>query len=106
MMALPREAFIRRNIAWMKKFNNGEFITVDNPVECPLHQWVQFNHKKCRNQYVPTIASCPICGNPMCPDCNNHCVEQLSRVTGYYQPVSGWNAAKQQEFKDRQRHQI
>ncbi|MCK4458686.1 MAG: hypothetical protein KAU52_03060 [Methanosarcinales archaeon] len=31
-------------------------------------------------------------------------VEQLSRVTGYLQAVSGWNAAKKQELEDRKRY--
>jgi len=106
MMALSRKAFIDRHLAWMKEFNDGEFLPLDDPTDCPLNQWVWYNRKKCHKQYVATIATCPICGNPMCPDCGNHCVEQLSRVTGYYQPVSGWNEAKKQEFIDRQRHQI
>lgn len=25
----------------------------------------------------------------------------LSRITGYYRPVCGWNPGKKQEFKDR-----
>ncbi|RLF56604.1 MAG: oxidoreductase, partial [Thermoplasmata archaeon] len=30
-------------------------------------------------------------------------VEQYSRITGYYQRVSGWNEGKQRELKDRYR---
>jgi anaerobic ribonucleoside-triphosphate reductase len=33
-------------------------------------------------------------------------VVQISRVTGYLQEVSGWNAGKQQELKDRARYTI
>jgi ribonucleoside-triphosphate reductase len=40
-----------------------------------------------------------------CPKCNSTDVEHLSRITGYIQPVSGWNAGKQQELKDRMRYQ-
>lgn len=29
--------------------------------------------------------------------------EVYSRVTGYYRPVSNWNAGKQEEFKERKR---
>jgi hypothetical protein len=47
------------------------------------------------------IEYCPICGNTICPGCGTHDVVCLSRVTGYYQDVSGWNAAKQQELRDR-----
>ena len=49
---------------------------------------------------------CPKCGKPICPGCGSHDVVQISRVTGYLQDVSGWNAGKQQELKDRQRVNI
>ncbi|MEA2045368.1 MAG: anaerobic ribonucleoside-triphosphate reductase, partial [Euryarchaeota archaeon] len=39
-----------------------------------------------------------------CPRCSSENVEQMSRVTGYIQAVSGWNAAKKQELKDRKRY--
>ncbi len=39
-----------------------------------------------------------------CPNCGSTNVEQLSRVTGYLQAVSGWNAAKRQELEDRKRY--
>jgi ribonucleoside-triphosphate reductase len=41
-----------------------------------------------------------------CENCGSDNVEQLSRVTGYIQAVGGWNAAKKQELKDRQRYPI
>ena len=37
----------------------------------------------------------------VCPFCMTSSVEHYSRITGYYQAVSGWNAAKKQELKDR-----
>jgi hypothetical protein len=46
---------------------------------------------------------CPDCGHPVCPGCGAHNVEVVSRVTGYLSSVGGWNAAKQQELKDRHR---
>ena len=39
-----------------------------------------------------------------CSNCGSENVEQLSRVTGYLQAVSGWNAAKRQELEDRKRY--
>lgn len=45
---------------------------------------------------------CPVCGARTCP-CGSHDITIVSRVTGYLSDVSGWNAAKQQEFKDRVR---
>lgn len=47
---------------------------------------------------------CPICQDPICPECYNHSVVSLSRVTGYLQDISGWNAAKKQELEDRKRY--
>ena len=41
-----------------------------------------------------------------CPNCGSTNVEHLSRVTGYLQDVSGWNAGKQQELKDRKRYKV
>ena len=89
----------------MKEFNGGELLDVDR-FECPLHRWVMYNGAKCRRDVVGNTELCPVCGNPCCPDCMNHNVEQLSRVTGYLSTVSNWGAAKQQEFKDRQRHDL
>lgn len=39
--------------------------------------------------------------NKHCPKCNSTNVEHLSRITGYLQSVSGWNAGKKQELIDR-----
>ena len=36
----------------------------------------------------------------VCDKCGEH-TEVYSRITGYYRPVSNWNAGKTQEFKDR-----
>lgn len=47
---------------------------------------------------------CPVCHNPICPECWNHSVVSLSRVTGYIQDISGWNEAKKQELLDRKRY--
>lgn len=116
LMALSRKEFVERNLAWLKEFNNGNpFSTVKilddggevrDPTLCPLHMYVVLNKLKCPNEMVSDTAFCPLCENPMCPVCNNHMVDQLSRVTGYMAPVSGWNEAKKQEFKDRKRHAV
>jgi DNA-directed RNA polymerase subunit RPC12/RpoP len=52
------------------------------------------------------IAYCDICGAAICPQCGDHDVVQLSRVTGYLQAVEGWNGAKRQELKDRHRWEL
>jgi ribonucleoside-triphosphate reductase len=39
-----------------------------------------------------------------CSKCGTENVEHYSRITGYVQAVSGWNAAKKQELEDRKRY--
>lgn len=41
-----------------------------------------------------------------CLQCDSNNVVTMSRITGYYQPVKGFNNGKNQEFKDRYRHVI
>jgi ribonucleoside-triphosphate reductase len=41
--------------------------------------------------------------NKLCPNCGSTDLEWWSRVTGYYQAVSGWNEAKKKELLDRYR---
>ena len=40
---------------------------------------------------------CPVCGGK---------AETYSRITGYYRPVSNWNAGKAQEFEDRRTYNM
>lgn len=105
-MALSKQKAIERCKEWLKEFNGGKQIKVKNPMDCPMAQWVAYNDKKCSREMVPNTETCQICGSPVCPDCLNHNVEQLSRVTGYLSTVSGWNEAKKQEFKDREHYEI
>lgn len=69
-------------------------------IMCPL------DTVDCSHEICGTIEYCPICGEAICPECGSHDVVQISRVTGYLQDVSGWNAGKQQELKDRRRYTI
>jgi hypothetical protein len=63
--------------------------------------------KKCRTgEIISGTEICPVCNHSICPQCMNHDVIALSRVTGYVQSVDGWNNAKKQELKDRQRYAI
>ena len=41
-----------------------------------------------------------------CLECGSTNVVTMSRITGYYQPVKGFNNGKKQEFKDRYRQTI
>ncbi len=53
------------------------------------------------------LTRCNTCGNisyginDTCMACNSKDISNYSRITGYYQDVSSWNAAKKQELKDR-----
>jgi hypothetical protein len=106
VMGLPWNQFLDRMLAWKKEFHDEHYIKPDNPLECPINQWVVYNKAKCKRQMVPNTATCPLCGLPCCPVCYVHTVEQLSRVTGYLGNVSAWGAAKQQEFVDRDRFDL
>jgi len=75
-----------------------------NVLKCPVHQYAA--HKGLCKSVAGGTAKCPVCGAWMCPTCNSHAVDILSRVTGYLQIVSGWNAAKTQEHQDRNRYTL
>ncbi len=59
--------------------------------------------------YTKDLTICNSCGrvtggiNGQCPNCGSTDLELWSRVTGYYQAVSGWNEAKKKELLDRYR---
>ncbi|MCZ2808518.1 MAG: anaerobic ribonucleoside-triphosphate reductase, partial [Candidatus Bathyarchaeota archaeon] len=59
--------------------------------------------------YTKDLTICSDCGKvtspifEQCPYCGSNNVEWWSRVTGYYQAVSGWNKGKKQELMDRYR---
>lgn len=62
------------------------------------------DHCHCPHDIVETVAFCELCGSQCCPICGCEDVVQISRVTGYYQEVGGWNRSKQQELRDRTRY--
>ena len=105
-MALSKREVISRCKEWINEFNGGKLMKVNNPMECPIAQWIAYNKKKCSKEMVANTATCSICGSPVCPECGNHNVEQLSRVTGYLSTVSGWNESKKQEFSDRNHYNL
>jgi hypothetical protein len=69
-------------------------------IMCPL------DHCHCSHDIMTALAHCPLCGEPICPECGCHDVSQVSRVTGYLADVGGFNAGKRQELKDRTRYTI
>jgi len=106
LFALSRKEFIERCKKWNEAFNNGQLMEVEDHKDCPLHAWVVYHKAKCAHEIVANTAACPVCGSPCCPECMNHVVHQLSRVTGYLSTVDSWNESKKQEFKDRQRFDL
>lgn len=90
---------------WVEKEHDGK-LKLDDPLQCPVQKWIEHNNKGCGKDTVPNTMVCPVCGEPCCPKCFWHDVIQVSRVTGYLSDVSGWNASKTQEFKDRQRTDV
>ena len=42
----------------------------------------------------------------VCPYCGSKNLEYISRVTGYYSKVNGWNKGKLAELKDRYRNEM
>ena len=69
--------------------------------------WLKLIGFKCRDSTIISGTDlCPVCNRPVCPECYNHNVLSLSRVTGYIQDVSGWNEAKKQELIDRKRYSL
>jgi hypothetical protein len=69
-------------------------------IMCPL------DHCNCGHDKTSKLAYCPLCGEPVCPECGCHDVFQVSRVTGYLADVGGFNSGKRQELKDRTRYNI
>ena len=56
---------------------------------------------RCAKGIHETVKFCEKCGEPVCPGCGCHDVEAVTRITGYLNAISGFNAGKRQEVKDR-----
>jgi len=66
-------------------------------------------------QYMAFTKDLTICNNcgftvgtitDTCPNCQSKDIQNWSRITGYYQNISGWNKGKLQELKDRRRYGV
>lgn len=92
------------------KCNNCKSIVWETP--CPncgtigLDKMCPIDHCHCSHDVVERIEFCPVCDAPVCPECKAHNVQIFSRITGYIQPLEGWNAAKKAEFRDRTRYTL
>ena len=56
--------------------------------------------KSCKSVYYGLLDTCHKCG------AHGGNLEHWSRITGYYQEVSGWNAGKKEELKNRYRYSV
>jgi rubrerythrin len=69
--------------------------------------YLKLQGKKCRTgEIIAGTELCPVCNRGLCPQCMNHNVIALSRVTGYMGDVNGWNNGKKEELKNRQHYNI
>jgi hypothetical protein len=98
---------------WYKCFTcHTAFPAPEGELKCPgcgeIHivQACPLEHCRCKHEVEIGNVYCPLCGEAVCPACGSHDVVQISRVTGYLQDVSGWNAGKRQELKDRVRYDV
>jgi ribonucleoside-triphosphate reductase len=59
--------------------------------------------------FSPEFTSCADCGQTSrglreaCPYCKSANIEGITRITGYFSRIPGWNKGKQGELKDRYR---
>jgi hypothetical protein len=86
--------------------NNSDLIEGKCPIcgEIHIQQMCPIDHNGCGHTISEGIEYCPVCGKNICPQCGDHSVVSVSRVTGYLSDISGWNNAKKQELKDRVRY--
>lgn len=65
------------------------------------------NTRNAQIAFSPEFTTCSRCHrtnrgiNATCPYCHSADINYITRVTGYFSLVSGWNAGKRQELKDR-----
>ncbi len=55
---------------------------------------------RCNGVYGGVITTCPNC------NATNEDIEYYSRITGYYQKISGWNAGKLKEWQNRNKYSL
>ena len=71
-----------------------------------LVEMCNLDHNGCPHDIVGRIEFCPVCGECVCPECGDHSVISVSRVTGYIANVKSFNQGKVAELKDRVRSNL
>ncbi len=70
------------------------------------------NSRNAQIAFSPEFTTCNNCFKTarglksQCPHCSSENVDHITRVTGYFTKVSGWNKGKKAELKDRYRSKI
>ncbi|MBN2619901.1 anaerobic ribonucleoside-triphosphate reductase [candidate division WOR-3 bacterium] len=70
------------------------------------------NTRNAQIAFSPEFTTCNSCFKTSrglrdtCPYCQSHMVDHITRVTGYFTKVSGWNKGKKGELKDRYRSNL
>ena len=70
------------------------------------------NSRNAQIAFSPEFTTCNTCFKTarglrkQCPHCNSENIDHITRVTGYFTKVSGWNKGKKAELKDRYRSQL
>ncbi len=70
------------------------------------------NSRNAQIAFSPEFTSCDNCFKTSrglrtrCPYCNSERVDHITRVTGYFTKVSGWNKGKKAELRDRYRSRL
>jgi len=70
------------------------------------------NSRNAQIAFSPEFTTCNDCFKTArglkekCPNCGSTKIDHITRVTGYFTKVSGWNKGKKAELKDRYRSQL
>jgi len=70
------------------------------------------NSRNAQIAFSPEFTTCNSCFKTArglksrCPHCNSENIDHITRVTGYFTKVSGWNKGKKAELKDRYRSML
>ena len=83
-----------------------------NPSAASIANFVVKVFKNTQNSQIafsPEFTSCSDCGKTArgllekCPSCNSENIEGITRITGYFSRIPGWNKGKIAELRERYR---
>lgn len=89
------------------------YLGESNPSPEGIHELTKKIASKTAIQYYAFTKDMSVCSDcnfttgglvDKCPNCGSEKIDWWSRITGYYQNVSGWNKGKLAELRDRRRY--